>query len=172
MRWRSAPGGCVVGSEHRPPNAPRRRPVEIGSLLEHGPLEVAQRRSRFDADVVGEAAADGVARPQRLGLAAAAVEGEYPLSAEPLTQRMLSDEAVELVGQGLVVAADELGVDAVLDGVEPGVGEPGRLRRKIRTERDTAERFGAAPETERLAQRRGGAGGVVGDGAAPAPPAS
>lgn len=120
-----------------------RCPVKLGGLFEHRPLEVPQRRARVDAELIAEASPDRVAGPERLGLPATPVQGEDPLGPQPVSQRVLGDEPFQLERQGLVVAAGELGVDAVLDGVHMGHGEPGRLGLEFRAHPHVAERVAA-----------------------------
>ena len=48
---------------------------------------------------------------ERLGLAPGAVEREHLLAAQPLAQRMLADERLELAGDLGVAAAGEVRVD-------------------------------------------------------------
>ena len=67
---------------------------------------------RLEAEVVAQRGAEVLRRPQRLGLAARAVEGEHQLAGELLAQRMVDEQRLELGRRRFVVTADaELGVD-------------------------------------------------------------
>ena len=60
-------------------------------------------------------AARGLVGVERLGLASRAVEREHQLAAQPLAQRVLGDQRLELADQLSVAAERELGVDAPLE---------------------------------------------------------
>ena len=70
--------------------------IQIRILLKHRPLELLQLRARLDAELLDEC------RPRRLvggksfGLPARAVQGEHQLPPQPLPQRMLRDQPLEL----------------------------------------------------------------------------
>ena len=61
---------------------------------------------------------------ERLGLAARAVEREHLLAAQPLAQRVLGDERLELGDERRVPPERELGVDPLLERREPQLLEP------------------------------------------------
>jgi hypothetical protein len=90
--------------------------------------------------------------PQCIGLAAAAVQGEHQLPAQPLAQRMTGDERLEL-GDELTVARErEVGFDPFLEGGKAELIEPGDLLLCERVEGELGERR-AAPEPERLTEQ-------------------
>ena len=98
---------------------------------------------------------------QRFGLAAGAVEGEHLLAADPLARRVLGGAGRELDQQVGVAAACEVGVDAILDRLEPALVEARRVLLHGGLVRDVGERV-AVPQVERLAQEpRGGVGVAV-----------
>ncbi len=116
-------------------------------------LQRSQLRRRLDAEPVDERGVRGPVGVERIGLTPAAVEGEHLLAAQPLAQRMLVHERLELAGDLRVPAAGQVGVDAVAQAGEPQVLEPRDLRRGEALAADVRQRR-AAPELERLAQRR------------------
>ena len=84
-------------------------------MLEDRLLELPQLRARLEAELVGEqlpAAAVGV---ERVGLPSRPVEGEHQLRAPPLSERVFSDERLELGHELCVPAELELGVDPLLE---------------------------------------------------------
>ncbi len=109
---------------------------------------------------------------ERLGPAPGAIQGEHLLAAQPLAQRMLAHERVELGERLGVPAAGEVRVDAVAHAGEAEVLQPRDLRLREAGARHVRER-GAAPERERLAKCRGRlprlAGGELGAPAANEP---
>jgi hypothetical protein len=89
------------------------------------------------------------------GLAAAAIEGEHQLAAQPFLKWVGLHERLEL-GDDLGVATErEVGVDAVHQRSEPELLEPTDLRLREVEEGEIGERR-PAPERERLAQPDGG----------------
>ena len=105
-----------------------RRPGSGGQrfvLGEDGPLEAAQLLARLQPELLVEKAAAGLVDGQRVGLPAGAVEGEHELATEPLAQRVLLDELLEL-GHELRVASElEVGVDPLLEGCQALLLEAG-----------------------------------------------
>ncbi len=134
----------------------RPRRVEARVLGEDRLMEGAQPRPGLDAELVDERRPGRRVRRERLRLAAGAVQREHLPAAEPLAQRVLGDEGLELAGQPGGAAALEVGVDPGLQGgdallVEPGDGGAGERRVG-----DVGQRR-AAPQREGVAQERGGA---------------
>jgi hypothetical protein len=99
-----------------------------------------------------------LARAERLGLPAAAVQRQHPSRPEPLPQRVLPRKSLELTDQFTVPARRQLGVDPVLLRVHPELVETGRLRPGERLIGELGQRR-ASPQRQRLGQlrRRGGA---------------
>jgi hypothetical protein len=160
-RRRIAHGRRCVGAGWGTTGIAWRGPVELGTLLQHCPLELAQLGPWLDADVVDDQPARGVARPERLGLPTAAVQGERALRPQSLTQRVVDGQPIQLEGEGLVVAARQLGVDAVLDRRDTGFAEPGGFGLERRTHGDVDERI-TPPEADRLSKRCRGREHIVG----------
>ena len=74
---------------------------------------------------------------------------------QPLAQRVLGDERLELADELRVAAEREVGVDPLLERREAELLEPDDRGLRERLVGEVGER-GAAPERERLAQRRRG----------------
>ena len=106
---RPAPGAAHLG-RHRSPLHRRRGParrhrdspgvsrgrVEHGLLAQDCLLDRPQARPRFEAQLFDEVAPRLPVRLQRLRLAAGPVEREHQLAAQPLAERVLGDESLEL----------------------------------------------------------------------------
>ena len=114
---RTSPGPRCGGRGGPGPRPLTRGRRERRVLDEDAPLQVLERSPRLDAQLVGEGPAAGGVALERLGLAAAPVQREHELAAEPLAQRMLVDERLEL--------AHELGATARAGG-RPRCAPPGR----------------------------------------------
>jgi hypothetical protein len=115
-------------------------------------LELAQLRPRLDAELAGQPVAGLLHRVERVGLAAGAIEREHPLAHEPLAQRVIAGEVVEL-GQKLRAGpAFEVGLDALLDCRQPPLLEPLGLGIRERLVEDVGERR-PAPHGQRLVEK-------------------
>ena len=117
-----------------------------------GRLQVAQLPRRLDAEAADQRLAGRAVGLERVRLAAGAVEGEHELAAEPLTERVLPHERLELAGDLGVPPEGEVGVDALAEAAEAEVVEPGDLGLGEALVADVGERR-AAPQAERVPQR-------------------
>ena len=90
---------------------------------------------------------------ERVGLAAGAVEREHQLPAQPLAQRVVLDERLELAHELGVEAAGEVRLDALAQAGQAQVLEPRDLGLREVLLRHVRERR-PAPQLERLPQRR------------------
>ena len=72
--------------------AGRWSPVDLGRLLEQGPVELLQLTAGVDAELLDEQSARGVDLAQCLGLPARPIQGERELSPKPLAKRILGDQ--------------------------------------------------------------------------------
>ncbi len=145
-----------------PSSAPARRqkrrlhPVrrnERGVVLEDRPLQLLQRLTRLEPELVRQEPSGLCVDVESLGLAPAAVERGHELPARPLAQRVLGDERLELAHEIRMAAEYEVCVDPVLEDCESALVEPGYLRlREIRVAKVCES--GATPERERLGKRR------------------
>jgi hypothetical protein len=124
---------------------------ERGVLVQDEALQLLQLRRRLEAELVGQVGARLLVGAQRLRLPAAAVEGEHVLGAEAFADRVLLAEHFQLGDELGVVAEDQLGFDACLDGAQPQLLEAPRL--ELQRKRSRQVRVGmAAPERERGTQ--------------------
>ncbi len=121
-------------------------------------MDLLQLGRRVDAELVGEPGAEPLVDVQRVGLPAAGREGPHQLAGEPLVQRVLEREGLELGDEGVRVAELEVGVDPVEDGHEPQVVEAGGVGGERVVGRRRARRAGegrAAPQREGLGEHVG-----------------
>jgi hypothetical protein len=65
-------------------------------VLQDPPLQLAQLACRLEAQLLAKAAAQLRVQVERLRLAAAAVEGEHRQRVQPLSQRLLDHQALQL----------------------------------------------------------------------------
>ena len=115
-------------------------------------MQVPELGRRLDADLLDQCRPGVPVRLERLGLAAAPVQREHALRVQPLAQRVLGHQGVELTDELVVVARREVRVDRELGGGEPQLLEPADLVIRERLLRQIRERI-AAEQRERLARR-------------------
>ena len=127
------------------------RQLEGRVLLQHQPLELAQRSRRLDPELLGERPPECLVAGERLGVPARPVEGEHVLGAKTFAERMLGDQRLELADHVAMVPERELGLDPQLDRGEAKLLEPRALVPGERL-RELGQRL-AAPERERAAQQ-------------------
>ena len=127
-------------------------------MTQNRALELAERRAGLETELVVQHPPRLLVRLERLGLAAAAVEREDQLAAQPLAQRVLRDEHEQLGHELAVAAAVEIGLEPVLERRQPQLLERGRLRARERRVH-VGERL-AAPQRVRLAQQPRAHGGI------------
>ena len=90
-------------------------------------MQLAELAAGLDPELVDERAPRALIGVERLGLTAGAVEREHQLAAQPLAQRVLGHERLELAGHLGVPAGAEILLDALLEAGEPQVVEAGDL---------------------------------------------
>ena len=95
------------------------RGLERGILAENGLVELAQLPARLDAELVDERPSGVLVDVERLGLPTAPVEREHQQRAEPLTQRMLGGERLELRDQVWPATEREVCLDPFLENRQP-----------------------------------------------------
>ena len=115
-------------------------------------MQAAELGRRLDADLLDQRRPGVPVGLERLGLAAAAVQREHALRVQPLAQRVLGQQRVDLADELVVAAGGEVRVDRELGGGEPQLLEPADLRVGERLVGDVRERV-AAEQRERLARR-------------------
>ena len=175
-RSRTSTIAATAASASRPPPASSRPPARrrraagaerraggssAGSCRRICSWRRVSRRAGLDPELGDERAARVRVGGERLGLPAAAVEREHQLSAEALAQRLARDLPLQLADHVGVPAEREVGVDPALERHEPLLLEPRALRLRPGMVGELAERR-AAPQRQRVAQRRRRALGVVG----------
>ncbi len=85
-------------------------------------------------------------------MAPASVQSKHELAPEPLPQRVLGDEALQLDGGGSVLPQRQVGLDAILDRGEAKLGElHHRLPQRGCLVRHVAQ-GGAVPQRQRLGE--------------------
>ena len=109
-------------------------------------LELAQSRSWLEPERLDERLPAAPVGRERVGLPAAAVEGEHQLAEQPLTRGMVRDERLELRHERRPRAALELARDPLLDRKYAELVELPR----VRAERRNIAQGITAPESERL----------------------
>ena len=129
-----------------------RRDVEPRILVEDSSLEPTQLRPRLDAERLDERAPRVPVRRQRIGLPAAPVERDHELAAQPLDERMLRDQELEVCDELRVVTECELRLDPLLQRFEAQLVEPGDVEPGPGLVGEPLERR-PAPQRERLGQR-------------------
>ena len=67
-------------------------PVDLGRLLEQGPVELLQLTPGIDAELLDQQSARSIDLAQRLGLTARPIQGERELGPKPLGKRILGDQ--------------------------------------------------------------------------------
>ena len=101
--------------------------VEGRVLSEDRLLQLLQPPGRLDPELLDVDAPRVAVGRERFRLPAGAIERQHQLSAQPLAERMLGGEPFELGRELTVPAERELRLDALLDGFEPQLLEPGAL---------------------------------------------
>ena len=90
-------------------------------------MELAQLPARLDAQLVDELPSGLLVHVERLGLPAAPVEREHQLRTEPLPQRMLGGERLELRDQVCPATEREVCLDPLLENRQPSFLEAADL---------------------------------------------
>ena len=116
-------------------------------------LDTLQRRARLDAELLHHRPAGRLVGGQRFWLPPAAVQGNHQLLVQPLAQRALGNQRLQLANNVGVMAEREIGFDPVLEDAGPQVLQPGDLHLRERLIAEIGQR-GAAPQRQRLAEVR------------------
>ena len=143
----------------------RSRPFDL--VAEDLRFELAQRRPGLEAEPSEERPAGVAVDGQGVGLAPRAVEGPHQELAQPLVERMLGHQRLELAGD--LGTRREVGRDPIGGASQAERLEPRHLRLRKRSACHVGQGR-AAPKLERRPQRRGSlAGPAVGRLVAAAP---
>ena len=118
-------------------------------------LEPRELLARLEAEVLVQERPGAAIRGERIRLPLRPVEGEHQLLPEPLPERMLADERLELVDELGRAAEREIGLDPPLEREQPQLLEPLGVEPQRALVRELAERP-APPQGQRLAQALGG----------------
>ena len=89
---------------------------QLRILIQDGGLQLAQVGPGLDPQLLCQDAPRALEGRQRVPLPAGAIQREHQLTPEPLSERMLGDERLELGDQLGRSARGEIGVDPVLEG--------------------------------------------------------
>jgi hypothetical protein len=130
-------------------------PRQVRIVPQDGLLQLPQAGTRFEPQLVVQHPPPCAIGLQRVRLPSAAVEREHQLGPQPLPHRVPPHLQVELGYQRRVPAQREVCVDAVLDGAQPQLVQPGGLGPGERRVRHVGERR-ALPQLQRAAQHRCG----------------
>src|SRR5205807_1316098 len=123
--------------------------IERRVLYEDRLLELLQRRTRLDTELVNERPPRSLVCVERLRLAAGPVERKHELGAQALAQRMLCDKRLKLSDELRVAAEGEIGLDSLHDCDHAALLQELSRRERERLVGEVRERR-AAPERERL----------------------
>src|SRR5207248_3123914 len=119
--------------------------LERRVLVENSLLEVAQCGARLDPQLLDERATRVLVRGERLALPPTAVEGQHELAAQPLAQRMVGDEALQLADNTGLSCGCETWTCSAFCAVSGGVSSHDA---SIKWSRETT-RFGSRRRTAR-----------------------
>ena len=136
-------GGPTVGGWGGP-----RPGAEVGILVEYAALQLPQRGPGLDPELLDQDVPGPSVAPERVGLAARAVQGDHQLTPRALAQRVGRHERLDLGDQLVVAAERETGLDAVLHGGQALLDDlVQRTLRGERFEREVAQHV-APPEPD------------------------
>ena len=114
-------------------------------------MQLLQLTARLDTQPLNKRAPPFLVGLERVRLPAAAVEGKHQLAAQPLAERMLGHEPVEVADELGAASELELGGDPPLEREQPSLLEPLRLGGRERRVLKIRERA-STPKAKRLAQ--------------------
>jgi hypothetical protein len=126
------------GQRHQSPASPAnshallpRRPVELLVMRQDRPLKLLKLPARLDAELLDEQPASLAVALERLGLTARSVEREHELAAQPLAQRVLVHERLELGNERARPAQIEFSVEQLLGYAQAQLVQPADLRHRL-----------------------------------------
>ena len=130
---------------------PARRPVKSRILKQHRLLELLQREPRIAPELLPQTCARVGHHRERISLSPTPMQGEHEQTSQPLAQRVLAHQPLELGDQLGVAANREIGVEAQLERDQPQLFQPGDRVRRKRLVAEVRQRL-SPPERERLPQ--------------------
>ena len=128
----------------------RRWEVQRRLLPKDRPLQLLERSTRFDPELVDEGPARILVGVQGLRLPARPVQRRHQIPPQTFAERLLGDECLELSDQLVVAPECEVGVDPELDCCQPDLLEPGDRRLGEALVGEVRERR-TPPQRQRLA---------------------
>src|SRR5262249_56767325 len=131
------------------------RKIKARILVEDPLVEIAQRATRLDAELLDERAPRLLVGGERLALTPRTVQREHQLRVQPLAERIPVHQRLELAYEIVVPTEHEVGFDSLLYRNESPLLQTGDLCPRERLEGDVGERR-APPQRKRLAQEPGG----------------
>ena len=123
-------------------------------MLEDRAVELAQVGTRLEAKLVSKPHDRLAVHRQRVTLSSAPVQGTHQLTPQSLVRWMLGDQHLQLRDQLSVPTEREVGLDALLDRLEPKLLHTPNRRLRERLIGDVGQRP-AAPQRQGLAEHRG-----------------
>ena len=129
-----------------------RHDVERRVLAQDRLVQPPQLGPRLDADLLDERAPRVPVGLQRLGLTAAPIQRQHPQAMQPLAQRVLGQQRLDLADDRLMAAGGEVRVQSQLLRRQPQLLEPPDLRRRERLVGQVRQRV-AAEQGQRLMRR-------------------
>jgi hypothetical protein len=133
--------------------------VKPGVLAQDASFELAQLRTRLDTELPDQHGAQLAVCPQRIGLPPAAVQRQQALEPEPLAQRMICGQHLELGDHLSVPPALKQRIHPQLHSTQAHLLEPRPLRCGEFNFAEVGE-HGPAPQRQRLVKHLGGRRGV------------
>jgi hypothetical protein len=128
------------------------RRIELGVLAQDRLVQAPQLRARLHADLLHEHRPRLAVCVECLRLPAAAIQRPHPLRVQPLPQRILGHQRVELAGDLTVPSRGQVAIDRQLERRDPKLVQAADLRRRERLVRHIRERR-TAPQAQRVARR-------------------
>ena len=123
-------------------------------MLEDRAFELAQVGTRLEAKLVSKPHDRLAVHRQRVTLSSAPVQSTHQLTPQSLVRWMLGDQHLQLRDQLSVPTERKVGLDALLDRLEPKLLHTPNRRLRERLIGDVGQRP-AAPQRQRLAEHRG-----------------
>ena len=90
-------------------------------------LQARDLRGRFETELLTQGSSQPLACAERGGLSAAAIQAQHLLRPQPLPQRVVVDQPLQLRDQFAVVPEREVGLDPSFDGQHPQLVEAQRF---------------------------------------------
>ena len=99
--------------------------LEAGVLVEDLVLKLLQRRGRLDPDLVVEHPSESLIGVESLRLTSVAVQGENQESVQPLAERVLRRQCLDLADHVAMASTAQVGLDSILQTAQAQLLEAG-----------------------------------------------